>query len=187
MSNGKCCRICGITKPIEEFYRAEGCIDGRRGECRDCFRGLRHEREQHDPSRLDGNRERVRRWRIENDEYYREAKRRYQKTDAYKRSLRRTHLKAKYGITPEDYERRLEAQGGGCAICGRPPGDTALHVDHCHETGRVRGLLCFSCNAGLGQFRHDPELLGAARTYAAVHWRVEDLKAAGRAPRGERS
>ncbi len=74
----------------------------------------------------------------------------------------------------------LEAQGGGCAICGKPPGDIALHVDHCHETGRVRGLLCFSCNAGLGQFRHDPDLLYQAMEYAAVHWRIEELKALGR-------
>jgi len=53
-------------------------------------------------------------------------------------------LQIKYGITAEDRARILEAQGGGCAICQERSG--RLCVDHCHETGRVRGLLCISCN-----------------------------------------
>lgn len=50
----------------------------------------------------------------------------------------------------------LAAQQGRCAICGREPrSGKHLHVDHDHDTGRVRGLLCFSCNAAIGQLHHD--------------------------------
>ena len=56
----------------------------------------------------------------------------------------------------------LEAQGGVCAICRAAP---AAHVDHDHETGAVRALLCFNCNGGLRQFRDDPSLLFQAAFY----------------------
>ncbi len=51
-----------------------------------------------------------------------------------------------YGITEEEYLSLKEKQGGNCCLCGRPPGNRGLHVDHNHETGKVRGLLCMSCN-----------------------------------------
>lgn len=60
-------------------------------------------------------------------------------------------LLALYGITLEDYEKMLESQNGGCAICGRVPTGRALHVDHDHKTGLVRGLLCHSCNHAIGR------------------------------------
>ena len=60
----------------------------------------------------------------------------------------------------------LEAQGGMCAICGTAP---AAHVDHDHETGAVRQLLCFNCNGGLGQFNNDPAALRAAADYVERH------------------
>lgn len=53
---------------------------------------------------------------------------------------------ARYGLTVEDYEKLLKAQGGVCAICGRPPKKQRLAVDHDHLTKRVRGLLCAFCN-----------------------------------------
>jgi len=59
---------------------------------------------------------------------------------------RRSALKRRYGITPEQYEMMLERQGGGCAICHRPPKHRRLDVDHDHATKVVRGLLCFTCN-----------------------------------------
>ncbi len=59
----------------------------------------------------------------------------------------------------------LAEQGGGCAVCGDPPGRTALHVDHCHDTGLVRGLLCFRCNSAIGNLRDDPDIIAAALAY----------------------
>ena len=76
------------------------------------------------------------------------------------------HLKKRYGITAEDADAMLTAQGGLCAICGVA---AAEHVDHDHETGGVRELLCFNCNGGLGQFKDDPEVLRAAADYVERH------------------
>jgi hypothetical protein len=59
----------------------------------------------------------------------------------------------------EHYDDLLASQGGQCAICDRKPGQANLHVDHDPETGRVRGLLCFSCNQALGSFQDDIEIL----------------------------
>lgn len=77
------------------------------------------------------------------------------------------HLQScrKRGMTPEDYAEMLASQNGGCAICGDPPGDRRLAIDHCHTTGEVRGLLCGPCNTSLGQFKDDPRLLLEAAKY----------------------
>ncbi len=79
---------------------------------------------------------------------------------------RRQRLK-RYGITPEEYDRILAAQGGGCGICGGPlpPYRTFYEIDHDHFTGLVRGLLCPNCNLGLGQFQDSKELLLRALAY----------------------
>lgn len=78
-------------------------------------------------------------------------------------------LKSKFGITLDDYDAMLVAQGGGCQICGAPPaGDKRLAVDHCHETGRVRGLLCTPCNQALGLMRDDPNRLQRAIAYLSA-------------------
>ena len=66
-----------------------------------------------------------------------------------------------YGITLEAYEKLLELQGGACAIC-REKFTATPYVDHCHVTGKVRGLVCRRCNTGLGCFRDDERLMIAA-------------------------
>ena len=76
------------------------------------------------------------------------------------------HLRRRYGISAADADAMFDAQGGLCAICQTAP---AVHVDHDHETGAVRALLCFNCNGGLGQFRDDPDLLRAAADYVEEH------------------
>jgi hypothetical protein len=90
---------------------------------------------------------------------------------------RRGNLKAKFGLTLEDYDRMLAGQGGGCAICGtaKPGGrhDTFFQVDHDHaccpgkkSCGKcVRALLCAKCNLGLGAFDDDPDRMMAAVAY----------------------
>lgn len=70
-----------------------------------------------------------------------------------------------YGITREKTIEMLESQGGLCAVCRGPFGEKGFHVDHCHETRRVRGLLCYSCNGGLGFFQDDPVRLASAIAY----------------------
>lgn len=75
---------------------------------------------------------------------------------------RHYHLLSRYGIGADDVAALVSAQGGVCAICGRPDPE---HVDHCHTTGRIRGVLCFNCNGGLGQFGDDPARLAAAISY----------------------
>lgn len=78
-------------------------------------------------------------------------------------------LKKNYGITVEQYDEMLVRQGGGCAICGSTEsGDIrrpVLHIDHCHETGVIRGLLCMACNNGLGLFSDSPARLQSAAAY----------------------
>lgn len=77
---------------------------------------------------------------------------------------REAHLKYTYGITTEDYNRILEEQNGKCAVCGKPPKTTRLAVDHCHKTGKIRGLLCSYCNRRVIG-RHTLEILEAAVRY----------------------
>jgi hypothetical protein len=76
------------------------------------------------------------------------------------------HLQRRYGISADDADAMLEAQGGLCAVCESAP---AAHVDHDHVTGAVRALLCFNCNGGLGQFKDDPDVLRAAADYVEFH------------------
>ena len=72
--------------------------------------------------------------------------------------IRRGNLK-KFGLTLEDYDVLLEQQNNVCKLCGRPPIGRRLAVDHNHETGKIRGLLCLQCNAVLGSVREDASLL----------------------------
>jgi hypothetical protein len=107
---------------------------------------------------------------LENPERYKETQRKTRSRPEYKRYMREYHLTRKYGITIADYEQMLAEQYGGCAICGRPePEDGSLHVDHDHDTGAVRGLLCFPCNQAIGAFAEDLELLSSALTYLRHH------------------
>lgn len=72
----------------------------------------------------------------------------------------------RYGISLEVYETMLSAQGGVCAACGNKPLPArVLCVDHCHDTGRVRGLLCDPCNKASGLVRDDPTRLRAIADY----------------------
>lgn len=73
----------------------------------------------------------------------------------------------RYGITLETYNTMLAKQNNACAICLTPVHElsTQLHVDHCHKTGKVRGLLCYNCNSGLGRFKDSKFNLSQALHY----------------------
>lgn len=71
----------------------------------------------------------------------------------------------KYALEYEEYHAMLKRQGGSCKICRRVPEDHRLHVDHNHESGEVRGLLCTTCNKGIGQLLDSPSVLLSAAAY----------------------
>lgn len=136
-----------------DFYAHRTTRDGRANYCMECQRAT------------------TRAWQAANADKVREYNaRRY--ADKKKRDHRQWWLRL-YKLTPEDYERLLDAQGGVCAVCQQPEryvdartGEPRrLAVDHCHSTNRVRGLLCGSCNRGLGQFKDDSNLLRRAAAY----------------------
>jgi hypothetical protein len=77
-------------------------------------------------------------------------------------------IKRKYGITASTYYEMLENQGFACAACGSmPEPERKLCIDHCHSTGRVRGLLCDKCNQALGLLQDNPQTLSNLITYLA--------------------
>lgn len=138
----KVCTKCGQEKPLDEFWPDRSKKHGRMAQCKDCKRQAMREYRAKNP---DMNKKRY--WANRDKE-------------------RERHLVKKYGVTFEDYAAMLESQGGVCAICGKPePENKTLDVDHDHETGEVRGLLCTSCNRMLGHSGDRPEVLEAGAKY----------------------
>ena len=77
------------------------------------------------------------------------------------------HIRMKYNLSLYEYQTMLEYQDFRCAICRVEESQTrrALSVDHCHDTDKVRGLLCSDCNIGIGHFKNNPDTLIAAAAY----------------------
>lgn len=145
----KTCTLCGLTKDRDEFgfVKSIGRYNAR---CKRCQADLAAQ------------------WRRDNPEKAKAAKVRYRQRHGRGGAHRRT----RYGITPDAMEQMISAQGGGCAICGdevSAHNGCATHVDHDHETGAVRGVLCRLCNPALGAFRDDPALLRRAAAYLEAH------------------
>ena len=156
----KRCKKCGEVKSLDDFYRATGMKDGHRSECKGC-----HQAQQQ--RWYAANREKaiadVKRWQQENKEHLHAYRREYRQRR--KVEQRDAYLRRTFGFSHAEYENLLALQGGGCRICGKRPGKIALHVDHDHETGEIRGLLCVGCNNALGQFGDDVGLLMRAGEY----------------------
>lgn len=85
--------------------------------------------------------------------------------EAVKRIKRRVKLKEKYGLSEDQYQEMLSKQNNLCAICSKPHTRRNFNVDHCHSTGKIRGLLCDKCNLGIGLFNDDPNLLDKIKEY----------------------
>ena len=120
----KTCNTCEDTKQVQEFSKASLGRDGYRNNCKKCRRA---------------------RARLKRANF----------SDEQRRDDRSKKMKNRYGITMDDYDILFQEQEGLCAICEMPGQrtanrDFALVVDHDHETGLVRGLLCYPCNMGLG-------------------------------------
>ena len=147
----KACTACGQVKPTTQFYKRQASKDGLQNHCKPC------------------SNERVSRKRAKNREYMRS----YMKTDAGKASVRKHRLKKNYGLTPEDFETLLVSQSNLCACCGtaEPKGSSnQWHVDHCHQSGKVRGLLCNACNIGIGCLGDNLEGIRNALNYLERHY-----------------
>jgi hypothetical protein len=100
------------------------------------------------------------------------ARQRRRRADPAYRERHRVH---RYGLSLEDYKAISARQDGACAICRKKSG-RILCIDHCHSTGKVRGLLCSKCNSGLGFFQDNSRLLQAAMDYMAAFARVKNAK-----------
>jgi hypothetical protein len=82
-------------------------------------------------------------------------------------SSRRSYLRRQWGLTLEDFNELKISQNGLCAIC--KINSDILHIDHNHETGKIRALLCNQCNRGIGYLKESPEILNSAIQYLAYH------------------
>jgi len=142
----KACSMCGEVLPLDAFNRQHNGPQGRQSRCRPC----------------------ARRGALENYHANRER---------YVKQMRDRDLRRNYGISADDYEALFEQQGGLCACCGQPERALSnkakrvkrLAVDHCHVTGKVRALLCSTCNQGLGQFGDNIDRLRLAVAYLERH------------------
>lgn len=155
----KKCPECGEVKTTTDFYLRNGFPGGY---CKPCNRKrakLSEEKERREKPEQFAERRRkaVRAYRERHPERVREQ-------------VRWNKKKCKYGVTRERYEQMVADQDGKCAICGVTEnryGDTVRDwdIDHCHDTGEVRGLLCTNCNRGIGYMQHDADRLQAAIGY----------------------
>jgi hypothetical protein len=151
-SHGKRCPNCTEVKKLDDFTKCSRSKDGRHWWCKACTRYYMNRRNKDNPPKPDPH-------------------------------VRRKHnLKKKYGITIEQYDQMFDDQGGVCAICKNTQTKKRLAVDHCHDTGQVRGLLCDKCNRAIGLLGDTKERLEAALEYLreAQNGRiVQGLTAAG--------
>lgn len=155
----KQCLKCGIVKPPECFSPDRRRADWLQGQCKECRSADEKRRREATPPEIR---------REQNQHRYntnRQKKR--ASTLAWKRAnperVRAYALRARYGLTPEDVNRMRREQNEECAVCKRPLTPRA-HVDHCHKTGRVRGILCGGCNIVLGHIEK-PGFLESALRY----------------------
>ncbi len=116
-------------------------------------------------------------WKKRNRGRHKKYQRKY--NQEHKAYFRDYWLKSNYGISLERYEKMYDKQRGNCLICnqeetvGNQYGQYRLSIDHDHETGRVRGLLCNRCNRGLGYFKHSKKILLNALKYLSQSANLE--------------
>ncbi len=178
----KICSKCKSEKTLSGFYKNSSKNDGHSSECKSCAEVTIKEWRSRNKDKFNGYRKK---WKDNNKDKINASGADYRKRfpeecrERTRRSVaknphashmrkRRKHLISKYGITHDDFLVMIQEQGYACAICGINLAclpDRLVHVDHCHETSKVRGILCLSCNIGLGKFYDSPELLMSAALY----------------------
>ena len=160
----KVCISCGKEFPAttEFFHKHTSTKDKLQAECRQC-RNIKSREYYH--NNIDKYRENGKKWRKENPEKYKKAR------EAYKERYHEYKLQWKYKISKKDFNLLFESQNGVCAICGKPETRKQkgvlkrLSVDHDHETGEIRGLVCHRCNTLLGMAEDNIEILENAILY----------------------
>ena len=138
----KTCTDCKKSKPLSEFHKKSSSKDGHQGRCKPC------------------NKAKVRQWQSDNPEKWEANWRR----NSYGSEARLKKRARQYGLTADQLTDMLIDSDGKCTICHEPPRKW-LVVDHCHNSGKVRGLLCEDCNFGLGAFRDNTEFMARAIEY----------------------
>ncbi len=187
----KPCLICGVVLLMENFAPDKRYLDRRSPDCRCCHEAkLAREWSEKNVGLTASSPKRCSRCNLEkprtefhNDTDRRDGKQRHCKAcsavvverakstpegrEKFRRYTRHSALGKRYGITLEQYDAILLAQGGVCWICGKNRQDNGqdLDTDHDWDTGDIRGILCKSCNKGIGSFYHNPALLRKAAEY----------------------
>lgn len=136
----KVCRQCGEDKTLDEFALHPKGKHGRNPRCRKC-------KNAQAKVHYENNRDFV--------------------LERQRLTARKSRRRVRYGVTPERYDEMVLEQNGLCAFGHVPEGP--LVIDHCHVTGRVRGLLCRHCNWAIGLLRDDPERARLAAAYLSAH------------------
>jgi hypothetical protein len=174
----KWCTGCGKYKKLSEFYKNSIYSDGLNNKCIECSKSysLSYYEENKEKSNkqsreyYNNNKEEL----SEKSKEYRKKNRdiilkRTKEYDAsHTDSKRDKYLRRTYGITLDDYNQMYADQDGKCAICGKPQSElksSILGVDHNHENGQVRALLCSSCNSVLGHSKENVSILNRVIEY----------------------
>lgn len=151
----KCYRKDVAKKRPSACHPEKPAISNKTGTCQSCYDkeyNLRRTPEEKE-RRRNKKREWLKMWRAN-------------KSPEEKRIKYLKGKKSRYGLSVEEYQRILDSQNGRCAICKNPPSEKReLDIDHDHNTGKVRGLLCQSCNIGIGFLKDDYFLVRTAADY----------------------
>jgi hypothetical protein len=151
----KKCTACKREKSIDEFRKAKGYKDGIFSTCKTCEKERLKEWRKANPDKVKAQNTRSNTKRRINETGYFDPNRK----EEWSRAKRSAHLKRKYGITIEEFERISKDQGDRCKTCLRGTDEIWLCVDHCHTSGKIRGLLCNTCNSALGGVNDNVETL----------------------------
>jgi hypothetical protein len=147
----KICSACKSEKSRGDFYKDKRHSDGLCSQCKYC----------------ESKRKAIYAKTSNGRQVRKNSEKRYRITTKGKIFQRKQNLKRFRGITLDEYDSMLSLQGGVCAICGTaaPGGSGAFHVDHDHNTNKIRGLLCVKCNPALGGFKDSIDILLKAARY----------------------
>jgi len=158
-----CCR-CGeeFPKSTKYFFTNKSKPDGLRYECKECSK-----------KHVEKNKEKIseqrKAYRDRNKERLLEEKRAIYRRPSVKLRVKKAQMRLKYGVSEEVVQELMDIQRGCCAICQdslvSPESKRSFMIDHNHDTGEVRGLLCLSCNSAIGLLKEDEEVLTSAIRY----------------------